>query len=75
LAKSKSDPIGDVASIGGLTSILGCRVCSLPLKYLDLPLGASFKAKSIRDDVIEKMMYLSKGGRLNLMMYLSSNSH
>jgi hypothetical protein len=33
----------------------GCGVSSLPLKYLGLPLGASFKAKSIWDGVIEKI--------------------
>jgi hypothetical protein len=58
-----------------LAGILGCRVSSLPLKYLGLPLGAPFKAKSIWDDVVGKierqvgswqMMYLSKGGRVTL---------
>jgi len=29
-------------------------ISSLPMKYLGLPLGASFKAKSIWDDIIEK---------------------
>jgi len=28
---------------------------SLPLKYLDLPLGASFQAKSIWDGVVGKI--------------------
>jgi hypothetical protein len=36
-------------------SILGCRVSSLPMKYLGLPLGALFKAKTIWDDIIEKV--------------------
>jgi hypothetical protein len=44
-----------VEDVGGLACILGCRVSSLPMKYLDLPLGASYKAKSIWDDIIEKM--------------------
>jgi hypothetical protein len=38
----------------GLVDILGCGV-SLPVKYLGLPLGASYKAKHIWDGVIEKI--------------------
>jgi hypothetical protein len=45
----------------GLASILGCKVSSLPMKYLGLPLGASFKAKSLWDDIIEKIR-ASHGG-------------
>jgi hypothetical protein len=46
------------------------------LKYLGLPLGVSFKAKSFWDGVIEKiecrlagwkMMYLPKGGKITLI--------
>jgi hypothetical protein len=33
----------------GLVSILGCKVASLPLKYLGHLLEASFKAISIQD--------------------------
>jgi hypothetical protein len=47
LAKSKLVPIGAMEDFGGLASILGCRVSSLPVKYLGLLLGASFKEKSI----------------------------
>jgi len=51
------------------------------MKYLGLPLGASFKAKSIWDGIIEKIerclvrwkMYLSKGGRVNLIKSSLSN--
>jgi hypothetical protein len=39
--------VGNVPNVSGLARILGCRVSSLPLKYLGLPLGALFKAKSI----------------------------
>ena len=38
--------MGNVDNVDGLSGILGC-VASLPLKYLSLPLRASFKAKSI----------------------------
>jgi hypothetical protein len=68
--------VGNVEQVGTLAGILGCGVASLPVKYLGLPFGASFKAKHIWDGVIEKleyrlaswkMMYLSKGGRVILI--------
>jgi hypothetical protein len=50
-----------VNNIEGLARILGCRVSSLPMKYLGLLLGASFKAKSIWNDIIEKVERLLAG--------------
>jgi hypothetical protein len=44
-----------VDNAGELATVLGCGMASLPLKYLGFPLGASFKAKSIWDDVVEKI--------------------
>jgi hypothetical protein len=55
LAKSEIVPINDVGDVGGLAHILGCRLSSLPMKYLGLPLGASYKATSIWNGIIEKM--------------------
>jgi hypothetical protein len=55
LAKSELVPVGSVDIVAGLAWILGCGVGSLPLKYLGLRLGASFKAKHIWDGVIEKI--------------------
>jgi hypothetical protein len=52
------------------------------MKYLGLPLGASFKANHIWDDIIEKVehrlagwkiMYLSKDGRVTLIKSTFSN--
>jgi hypothetical protein len=49
---------------------------SLPMSYLGLPLGASFKASSVWNPILEKVerrlagwkkLYLSKGGRLTLL--------
>lgn len=37
--------------------ILWVRVASLPMKYLKLPLGVAFKAKTIWDDIVEKKKY------------------
>ncbi|XP_042972934.1 uncharacterized protein LOC122304731 [Carya illinoinensis] len=65
-----------------LANILGCKVYSFPMKYLGLPLGASSRAKSICDEVIEKIehrlaiwkrLYLSKGGRTTLIKCTLSN--
>lgn len=52
LAKSKLVPVGNVINVEGLGSILGYRVSSLPIKYLGIPLGASFKAKYIWNGII-----------------------
>jgi hypothetical protein len=46
--------VGDVYNVAGLAGILSCGVASLPLKYLGLRLGASYKTKHIWDGVIEK---------------------
>jgi hypothetical protein len=72
-------PVGAVEDVGGLASVLSCRVSSLRLKYLGLPLGASFKAKSIWNGITKKMerclagwkwLYLSKGGKITLIKAL-----
>ncbi len=54
LSKRKLVPVEDVANVQGLTNILGCKVGSLLLTYLGLPLGSSFKA-SIWDPMLEKV--------------------
>lgn len=78
MAKSVLVLVGTVDNVGDLAGILGCGTSSLPLKYLSLPLGACFKAKSIWDCIVEKieyrlvgwkMMYLSKGGRVTHYYY------
>jgi hypothetical protein len=55
LAKSVFVPMGNVDNIGKLAGILGCGTSSLPLKYLGIPLRASYKAKSIWDVIVEKL--------------------
>ena len=73
LGKSEIIPIGEVNNLDALTNILQCRVGSLPMKYLGMSLGTSFKTVSIWNPILEKMekklsgwkrLYLSKGGRL-----------
>jgi hypothetical protein len=64
---------GDVDGIGGLACILGCKVTYLPMKYLDLPLGALYKAKLIWDGIVEMSIgwfeeaLFFKAGRLTLI--------
>jgi len=48
-------PVGDVVKAEGLADILGCGVANLPVTYLGLPLGASYKSIHIWDGVIEKV--------------------
>jgi hypothetical protein len=55
LGKSEIVPIGGVEDVERLANLLGCRVASLPMTYLGLPLGASYKSNSIWNGVIEKM--------------------
>jgi hypothetical protein len=74
--------VGNVVQVGRLVDILGCEVASLPVKYLGLHLGASYKSTRIWDGVIEKVenrlaswkrLYLSKGGRVTLIKSTLSN--
>ena len=69
-------PIGDVPNLLELVEILGCRESALLLKYLGLPLGASFKDKTIWNPILEKTerrlagwtrLYLFKGGKVTLI--------
>ena len=74
--KSELVPVGDMPDVEGLADILGCKIASLPMQYLGLPLGAKFKSKEIWNPVLEKVemrlagwkrSYLSKGGKLTLI--------
>jgi hypothetical protein len=78
LSKSALFPIGswvEVDQLAGvskkkLAGVLGCGIGDLPLKYLGLPLVASFKLKAMWADLEDlmsqwlapwKRLYLSKG--------------
>ena len=76
VGKSEVVPIGEVSNIHNLANILHCRVGSLPMIYLGMPLGTSYKTASIRNLILERMeknlagwkrLYLSKCGRLTLL--------
>jgi hypothetical protein len=45
--KSEMVPIGEVDGIAELAALLSCHIGSLPLQYLDMPLGASNNAIGI----------------------------
>ena len=55
VGKSEIVPVGEVNNLDALANILCCRVGSLPMKYLGMPLGTSFKTTSIWNPILEKM--------------------
>jgi hypothetical protein len=70
LSKLVLVPIGPLDNVGQLAGLLGCGPGEVPLKYLGLPLRASFKLKAMwagledlmsRRLALWKMLYLSKG--------------
>ena len=80
--KSEMVPVGEVPNVHVLAEILGCRIGSLPMIYLGMPLGASHKSPIVWNSILEKIkrklagwkkMYLSKGGRLTLLKSTLSN--
>ena len=74
--KSENVPVGEVGNIDALAAILPCRVGSLPMKHLGMPLGTPYKTASVWNLILERMekkllgwkrLYLSKGGKLTLL--------
>jgi hypothetical protein len=82
LPKSALILVGYLDDVDQLAGLLGCGTSSLPLKYLGLQLGASFKLKTMWAESVElmaqrlapwKRTYLSKGGRITLIKSTLSN--
>ncbi|GMP50653.1 hypothetical protein CsSME_00017186 [Camellia sinensis var. sinensis] len=82
LSKSELIPVGEVDRVPMLAAILGCKVSALPVSYLGLPLGATFKSQGVWNGVVErvqrrlagwKKQYLSKGGRFTLIQSVLSS--
>uniref|UniRef100_A0A2N9IZP3 Reverse transcriptase domain-containing protein n=1 Tax=Fagus sylvatica TaxID=28930 RepID=A0A2N9IZP3_FAGSY len=79
MAKSEMVPVGEVQNISELANSLCCHIGVLPLSYLGMPLGASYKAVTVWNPILEKLerrlsgwqkLYLSKGGCLTLLKKL-----
>jgi hypothetical protein len=47
MAKSEMVPVGEVQNIVELADSLCCHIGGLPLSYLGMPLGASYKAVAV----------------------------
>ena len=47
MKSEKMVPIREVNNVNALTKILGCRIGTLPMTYLGMPLGASHKSPTI----------------------------
>ena len=47
LVKSEITPIGEGDQLLQLANILGCKASSLPISYLGLPLGATYKDRKV----------------------------
>ena len=52
--KSEMVPIGEVSNVHVLAEFLGCRIGSLPMTYLGMPLGVSHKSPTIWNPILEK---------------------
>jgi hypothetical protein len=55
LAKSALVTVGSLDDVDQLAGNLACGTTNLPLKYLGLPLGASFKLKAMWRDLEDLM--------------------
>ena len=55
LAKSEITSIGMVLELTSLAAMLGCKTSALPITYLGLLLGASFKESGVWDGTVERM--------------------
>ena len=56
MAKLELFPVGEVSNMDELVALLGCRKYSLPMKYLGLPLGVTFKERTIWNLILEKLV-------------------
>jgi hypothetical protein len=61
-------PVGEVENIDALANILCCKVSSLPINYLGMPLDSSFKSILVWNPILEKMKHRLLGWKC---LYLS----
>jgi hypothetical protein len=55
MGKSELVPIGEINNVSLLADILCCKVGALPMTYLGMSLGASFKASSVWNPILENI--------------------
>ena len=65
--KSEMVPIGAVPNVHVLVEFLGCRIGSLPMTYLGMPLGASYKSPIVWNSILERIEHKLAGWK---KMYL-----
>ena len=53
--KSEIVPMREVPNIHILAEILGCRIGSLPMTHLGMPLGASHKSPTVWNPILENI--------------------
>jgi hypothetical protein len=66
LQKLELVAVGEVQHEEELANILNCSISSMPLMYVRLPLGASFKSKAIWNVAIEKMKRMDSRKKIYL---------
>uniref|UniRef100_A0A2N9FA08 Zinc-hook domain-containing protein n=1 Tax=Fagus sylvatica TaxID=28930 RepID=A0A2N9FA08_FAGSY len=64
LGKSELVLVANVLNVIELANLVGCKVSRLPMKYLCLPLGSTFKAKAIWDSVVDTPLDRAVLGKL-----------
>lgn len=56
LTKSELVSVGPVNHIQNMTSIMGCKItASLPMKYLVMPIGATYKSRVVWEGVLKNI--------------------
>jgi hypothetical protein len=55
LSKSEMVPVGKVDNMSSLADLLCCRTGVLPMMYLGMPLGASYKVLPVWNSILEKI--------------------
>ena len=55
VGKSEIVPVGDVGNLIALACILCCKVGTLPMRYLGMPVGAHYKDVLIWNPIIKKI--------------------
>ncbi|KAF9610876.1 hypothetical protein IFM89_025338 [Coptis chinensis] len=53
MAKTSLFAVGEIDNFEDLGRVMGCEVAKLPCRHLGLPLGASYRSKTVWDPVIE----------------------